>query len=545
MDSFRDWTIVLGSWLVHFASLGTVYTFGVFFPYLLAGFGASKAVTSLVYSVSASCFMFFGFLNGALVRRYGHRRMARVGAVIVLGGLIASSFVSDLWQLFLTYGVISGFGFGLSYMSCITIIALHFDKHRATATGLAVSGSGIGTLALAPTFDALLASIGWRHTFRVQAAICTALIVAASFFFKRPHQSDPYQQPQDQPQQREKDLEAKQLPAADGDAAADDLKVVIDEKSGYFVIEKATSAGEGEVEETSATGSDDRPHTPLQPSEPPSAAPPAAAEEAPAPPAQDKSHPDEGRGKEVQSVVTAKRSSAAPERQKSLMRLLPALHFDWSLFCDSRFVVLFIGSFFCSFAYFVPFSHWVEWGIENGIASDRAALTVTAFGVASTVSRVFVGRVADSLGRVKVFWLGTLIMCLDLAFLAIADQLWRLIVFALVLGIGSGAFIALTPVITAQLFGSHRLPGGLGFIYCAIGTANAMGPPFAGWVADQISYPAAFGFAALVMAVGCAFIGVLWAWTACGVGESRERFMRALSCQGGLAGQRLSRPPSA
>jgi len=452
----RGWTVVVASWMVHFSNFGTLYTFGVFFPYLLDAFGETKALAALVGSVSASAFFFLGFINGALVMKYGHRSMAQVGAVIVLGGLVASSFVTDLWQLFLTYGVVSGFGFGLSYMSAITIIALHFDRDRATATGLAVSGSGIGTVSLAPTFDALLSALGWRNTFRVQAALCTALILLASiFFFKRPQETD-----RQAPHQQQQHAEAK---------VATSLPASAEQKQEHLVPSSAADDGRQEVSAASAS------------------------------PARSGSVG----GKQPVSVYQAVLSA-----------------FDWSLFRDSRFLMIWTGQFCGSFAYLGAISHWPTWGIENGLSSDRAALTVTAFGASSTVGRVIVGKLADTFGRIGTFWVGTLVMALDIAFLTIARRLWQLILFACLFGVSSGAFISLTPVVVAQLFGTHRLPGALGFLYMGIGIAGCGGAPFAGWVADRANYPVAFICVALVMAAGCSCIGALWVRTAC-IGQHR------------------------
>jgi len=88
---------------------------------------------------------------------------------VLVPGLLLCSFATDLWHLCLAWGVVSRLGWGRARMAAITIIPLHFDKHMAFATGLAISGSGIGTLAFAPLFDALLTNVGWKETFRVQA----------------------------------------------------------------------------------------------------------------------------------------------------------------------------------------------------------------------------------------------------------------------------------------------------------------------------------------------------------------------------------------
>ena len=42
----------------------------------------------------------------------------------------------------------SGIGYGLTFAPCSTIISFYFDKRRALANGITVSGSGLGAIFL-------------------------------------------------------------------------------------------------------------------------------------------------------------------------------------------------------------------------------------------------------------------------------------------------------------------------------------------------------------------------------------------------------------
>ena len=70
-----------------------------------------------------------------------------------------------------------GGSFGLLYMSALTPIGEYFDKKICLATGLALCGSGCGTVAFAPLTRFLLDTYGWRGTLCLQGALvlhCTA-----------------------------------------------------------------------------------------------------------------------------------------------------------------------------------------------------------------------------------------------------------------------------------------------------------------------------------------------------------------------------------
>ena len=63
-----------------------------------------------------------------------------------------------------------------------------------------------------------------------------------------------------------------------------------------------------------------------------------------------------------------------------------------------------------------------------------------------------------------------------------------LAVFAAVMGIGYGGFVALSPAVAALLFGTTGLGAILGALYTAAGIGGLIGPPIAGEVIDRASY---------------------------------------------------------
>lgn len=71
--------------------------------------------------------------------------------------LLARSSVlrSQLWQLYLTQGVIVGVSYACCYLPCISVVSLWFDRRRGLAVGVTVSGSGLGGLAMAPILQVL------------------------------------------------------------------------------------------------------------------------------------------------------------------------------------------------------------------------------------------------------------------------------------------------------------------------------------------------------------------------------------------------------
>ncbi len=97
-----------------------------------------------------------------------------------------------------------------------------------------------------------------------------------------------------------------------------------------------------------------------------------------------------------------------------------------------------------------------------------------------------------------------------LIWLVAGDSYALLVLFAVVLGVAYGGFIALSPAVTADLFGPVGLGGVLGALYTAAGLGGLIGPPIAGELIDRYGYPPAL-VASLCMALtGFLILGALW-----------------------------------
>ncbi len=64
-----------------------------------------------------------------------------------------------------------GIGNGLMYLTSMVVVQHYFDKRRAMATGIAVSGSGVGMLIFSYATQLMLDDFGWQWTLRYTAAI--------------------------------------------------------------------------------------------------------------------------------------------------------------------------------------------------------------------------------------------------------------------------------------------------------------------------------------------------------------------------------------
>jgi MFS family permease len=160
-----------------------------------------------------------------------------------------------------------------------------------------------------------------------------------------------------------------------------------------------------------------------------------------------------------------------------------------------------------SAALYVPLVHLAPYAEDHGVAPVAAAALLGAIGVASVVGRLALGALAARVGLVRTYQGCFAVMAASFAlWWAAGGSLALMVAFALVLGVGYGGYVALSPAVVAGRFGVERLGALLGVLYTGSGLGAAAGPPLAGAAIDAAGYrPAIAGS----LAVAAAALAVL------------------------------------
>ena len=182
---FYGYIIVLASYFIVFISWGAQYSFGVFFKPVLNEFGWSRAITSGAYSLSMVLTGFFYIFAGRLVDKFGPRIVQTVGALFIALGYLLMSTVSSEWQYYLYYGVIISIGLGCTVVPLLSNVARWFTKGRGLATGIVMSGIGIGVVVMPQVANKLISSYSWRTSFFILGIIALVLIAGFAQFLRR------------------------------------------------------------------------------------------------------------------------------------------------------------------------------------------------------------------------------------------------------------------------------------------------------------------------------------------------------------------------
>lgn len=106
--------------------------------------GATPLQYAFIGGLSIAVSMLLGPLATILLRRSSTRKVMSLGIVLEVGSLVAASFSTKIWHLFLTQGVLFGLGMGALFVGSSGVVSQWFDKKRSVAMGIAAAGSGIG-----------------------------------------------------------------------------------------------------------------------------------------------------------------------------------------------------------------------------------------------------------------------------------------------------------------------------------------------------------------------------------------------------------------
>jgi len=182
---FYGYFVVGASLLIMSVMWGGYYAFGVFFKPVLDEFGWTRAVISGAFSLASIVNGLLTVAVGGLTDKYGPRMVMTVCGLLLGLGFILMSQVSDVFQLYLFYGILVGAGMSGSFVPLTSTVARWFFKRRGLMTGIVAAGSGIGALIGPPVASRLIFIHGWRMSYVILGGITLLTVVLSTQLIKR------------------------------------------------------------------------------------------------------------------------------------------------------------------------------------------------------------------------------------------------------------------------------------------------------------------------------------------------------------------------
>ncbi len=183
---YYGWVIVTVAMISMAWWMGIRTSFSVFYVALLEDFPWSRGDSAGVQSAALITYTLMAPLVGGLIDRFGPRRVIIPGILILTLGLMLCSTIETLTRFYLFYGVVVGAGIScIGIVSYSAILAHWFEKKRGLASGIAVSGMGLGTFLLVPLSQQFINMWGWRITFAITGCLVLIILVPTNALFLR------------------------------------------------------------------------------------------------------------------------------------------------------------------------------------------------------------------------------------------------------------------------------------------------------------------------------------------------------------------------
>lgn len=138
---------------------------------------------SSVFAVRFALFGVLGPFAAVFIARYGLRRVMLAASAFIGSAMLLATQITQLWQLFVLWGLVLGCGTGLTALVLGTIVANRwFQARRGFVIGLLAASTATGQLIFLPIGTWLIEHVGWRYAVLPVFAAC-ALVALLVWLF--------------------------------------------------------------------------------------------------------------------------------------------------------------------------------------------------------------------------------------------------------------------------------------------------------------------------------------------------------------------------
>ncbi len=166
--------------------LGLLYAWSIFVTPLERQFGWTRAQTSMAFTISIVFFVLGMVMGGRHSDKKGPRIVVSLGAVALAVGFFAASMAQNLSALYVSYGVLCGFGIGYANVVPMGVCMRWFPDRRGLISGILVMGFGLAAVILGSTAGYVINTAGYEWAFRMFGILSLVFCLVGAQFLKFP-----------------------------------------------------------------------------------------------------------------------------------------------------------------------------------------------------------------------------------------------------------------------------------------------------------------------------------------------------------------------
>jgi sugar phosphate permease len=179
------WIVAGITFLALLSSAGIRATSTVMVLPLEQDFGWDRATVSLALSVNLLLYGLCGPFAGALMARFGVRRVMLAALATLALATGVSTFMAQPWQMVALWGVLVGLGSGaMALVLGATVATRWFVKRRGLVTGIFAASAATGQLVFLPEQAAIVEAAGWRVAVLIVSAVAIGVTALVAVFMR-------------------------------------------------------------------------------------------------------------------------------------------------------------------------------------------------------------------------------------------------------------------------------------------------------------------------------------------------------------------------
>ncbi|KAJ1920945.1 hypothetical protein H4219_000998 [Mycoemilia scoparia] len=186
----RPWIIIVSGIIAQFL-YGSLYSWSIFNdPINERIYGNADAnMAQITFYIALGFMGTTAAAAGPWIESHHPRITTLIGCLLFFSGHLLSglaTYFNRIGLLYFGYGVVSGMGLGIGYVSTIDVVTKWFPKTRGLASGIAVAGFGAGSTAFSSIDRELIEKFGLPGTFFFLGMIMLVVQATSSQFMSFP-----------------------------------------------------------------------------------------------------------------------------------------------------------------------------------------------------------------------------------------------------------------------------------------------------------------------------------------------------------------------
>lgn len=177
------WRILIAAIIVMLCT-GSTYAFSVLVGPLAAANNWTTEQIVLAFTLNLGLAPIPMIISGKIVDKNHAKECVLIGGVLYGIGYFLMGMSTNLLSLYLSYGIISGFGEAFAYSGCLGNITRLFPDKRGLAIGLVTAGNGGSAIIFAPLLSFLIESQNVIFAIRTVGIIFIVICLGAGLLTK-------------------------------------------------------------------------------------------------------------------------------------------------------------------------------------------------------------------------------------------------------------------------------------------------------------------------------------------------------------------------